>query len=95
MARYSSFSAHSCPLGLALSLQAVQDRNAAPLQEAAAEEHSAWLGQALSRPAAAPDALVDFLVGSTRSGLPISPSLYACMQQYCQVGRWAVRSIAC
>ncbi|KAI7835772.1 hypothetical protein COHA_010350 [Chlorella ohadii] len=63
-------------------LQAVQERTTAPLQEAAGEEHAAWLAQALSRPAAAPEQLVAFLMGSSRSGLHISPSFYGCMHQY-------------
>lgn len=65
--------------------QAVQERNTAPLQEAVGEEHAAWLAQALSRPAAAPEQLVDFLMGSSRSGLHISPSFYGCMHQYKEV----------
>lgn len=32
---------------------------------------------------------MDFLVGSTRSGLPIGPAFYGCMHQYREVGTGA------
>jgi len=67
-------------------LQAVHDLNAAPLLEAADEEHHEWLGMALSRPVANLDAVVEFLTGTTPTGQPISISFYGCMQQYCRVG---------
>lgn len=60
-------------------------QNPLPLLEAAEEEQAAWLVAALARPAAAPDALADFMVGSTPGGLPLSPSFYGCMHQYCPV----------
>lgn len=71
-----------------LLLQAIVQQNPQPLLEAAAEEHAAWLAAALARPAAAPDALADFVLGSTAGGLPLSPSFYGCMHQHCPV-RWA------
>ena len=65
--------------------QAIQDRNVALLVNAAdEEEHAEWLVKALSRPVANPDALVDFLAGSTRSGHTLNPSYYGCMQQFHQ-----------
>lgn len=67
------------------AVQAVEECNATLLQEAAGEEYAAWLAQALSRPAAASDALADFLVGSSRSGLPLHPAVYGCMHQYKEV----------
>lgn len=51
------------------------------------EEQAEWLAGALSRPVAAPDALVDFLAGATRDGHPQAPSFYGCMQQHCKVGQ--------
>jgi hypothetical protein len=65
--------------------QAVRCRDALPLVQAAEEEHAGWLAAALARPAASPEALVDFLVGATREGLPLSPAYYGCMQQHKQV----------
>lgn len=52
--------------------------------EAAEDEHAEWLEQALGRPAANQEALVDFLVGATRQALPLSPTFYGCMQQHRQ-----------
>jgi hypothetical protein len=54
-------------------------------REAEDEEAAGWLAEALSRPVANVEGLVDFLVGSTRQGLPLSPSHYGCMQQWRQV----------
>ena len=67
------------------TLQAVQDCNVAAVVQAADKEYASWLAQALSRPAANADALVDFLIGATRPGLPLDPAFYGCMQQYRQV----------
>ncbi|KAI3438406.1 hypothetical protein D9Q98_000838 [Chlorella vulgaris] len=64
---------------------AVQTCSAEALaREAEDEEAAGWLAEALSRPVANVEGLVDFLVGSTRQGLPISPSHYGCMQQWRQ-----------
>lgn len=71
-------------------LQAIADCDPAPLLEAAGPERAVWLTQALSRPAAAPAALADFVVGVTAQGLPLDPAFYGCMQQYrqaCMLGR--------
>lgn len=76
---------HVLPLGL----QAIQEHNQAALTEAVGEEERReWLGQALSRPAADPQGLADFLLGASRSGLPLGASFYGCMQQHCEVGGW-------
>ena len=67
--------------------QAILDCNVACLVEAADEEHTDWLCQALGRPVANAEGLVDFLLGATAQGLNLAPSFYGCMQQYRRVQR--------